>query len=99
MAKKNGKVSKKAVAKGEKTADKAGAPGRGGSLAAFIDPMLATGQHTVQEIAAELAKKAGDAAKGKDLQANVRARMVSYARKGWQVVRDDKKRVRVVQKA
>lgn len=99
MAKKNGKVAKTVAANGVKKAGKAQGAGREGSLAAFIDPMLTTGQHTVQEIAAELAKKAGDAAKGKDLQANVRARMVSYARKGWQVVRDDKKRVRVVQKA
>ena len=70
-----------------------------GSLAAIIDPMLLAGRHTTQEIAAELAKKAGEAGKGKDLAANVRARMVSYTRKGWQVVKDDQKRVQVVQKA
>jgi hypothetical protein len=69
-----------------------------GSLAAIIDPLLLSGGHTVKEIAAELAKKAAEAAKGKDLNANVRARLVSYTRKGWQVVKDDKKRVKVVQK-
>ena len=36
---------------------------------------------------------------GKDLAANVRARMHTYRRKGWQVEKDDKKRVKVVQKA
>jgi len=80
-----------------KTAGKAKAK-KEGSLAAIIDPMLLAGGKTTQEIAAELAKKAGDAGKGKDLDANVRARMVSYTRKGWQVVKDDKKRVKVIQK-
>ena len=70
-----------------------------GSLAAIIDPMLFAGDKTVKEIAAELAKKAAEAAKGKDLAANVRARMVSYTRKGWQVKKDDQKRVKVVQGA
>jgi hypothetical protein len=49
--------------------------------------------------AAELAKKAREAAKGKDLAANVRARMVSYTRKGWRVEKDEQKRVKVVQGA
>ena len=79
-----------------KKADKAKTKG-GSSLAAIIDPMLLAGGHTVNEIAAELAKKASDAGKGKDLNANVRARMVTYTRKGWKVVKDDKKRVKVVQ--
>lgn len=68
------------------------------SMAAIIDPMLLAGGKTVKEIAAELAKKAPEAAKGKDLEANVRARMVTYTRKGWQVIKDDKKRVKVIQK-
>ncbi|MBI4376701.1 MAG: hypothetical protein HY549_09660, partial [Elusimicrobia bacterium] len=58
---------------------------------------LLVGGKTVKEIAAELAKKAGEAAKGKDLAANVRARLVSYKRKGWQVVKDDAKRMKVLQ--
>jgi hypothetical protein len=70
----------------------------GGALSVIIDPMLLAGGMTTKEIAAELAKKVGDAGKGKDLEANVRARMVSYTRKGWKVVKDDKKRVRVTQK-
>jgi hypothetical protein len=68
------------------------------SLSALIDPMLLSGGKTVKEIAVELLKKAGEMAKGKDLEANVRARMVSYTRKGWHVAKDDKKRVKVLQK-
>jgi hypothetical protein len=65
------------------------------SLAAIIDPLLLAGGHTAKEIAAELGKRAGEDAKGKDLEANVRARLVSYKRKGWQVLKNGKK-VRVV---
>ena len=72
-------------------------PPRATSLAAIIDPMILTGGHTVKEIAAELGKCAGDAAQGKDLNANVRARLVTYTRKGWTVAKDDKKRVKVIQ--
>ncbi len=68
-----------------------------GSLASLIDPMLLAGGMTVKEIAAELASKAAEAAKDKDLAANVRARMVSYTRKGWQVVKDGEKRIKLVQ--
>ncbi len=46
---------------------------QGSPLAAIIDPYLTSGSHTVKEIAAELAKKGGEATKGKDLAANVRA--------------------------
>ena len=88
LLKVNGKGKKTGKAKAKKE----------GSLAAIIDPFLLAGGKTTQEIAAELAKRAGDAGKGKDLNANVRARLVSYTRKGWQVVKDDKNHVRVVQK-
>lgn len=104
MAKKNGQKQTKPTAKkaakpqgGKKVAAKPKGTNKDGSLAAIIDPMLTTGGHTVAEIVAELAKKAGDAAKGKDLAANVRARMVGYTRKGWKVEKDDQKRVKVVQ--
>jgi len=108
MAKKNGQkkgadkqaTAKKKAAKtqgGKKAAAKPKGAKKEGSLAAIIDPMLTTGGHTVAEIAAELAKKAVEAAKGKDLAANVRARMVSYTRKGWRVEKDEQKRVKVVQ--
>ncbi|MFA5161912.1 MAG: hypothetical protein WC421_06665 [Elusimicrobiales bacterium] len=67
------------------------------SLASIIDPFLLSGGHTVRDIAIELSNKAGDAAQGKNLEANVRARMVTYARKGWRVVKDESKRVKIVQ--
>ena len=67
------------------------------SLAAIIDPMVLAGGYTVKEIAAELGKQAGEDAKGKDLEANVRARLVSYKRKGWQVLKNGKA-VQVIRK-
>lgn len=70
---------------------------REGSLAAIIDPMLFAGTKTVKEIAAELAKKAGASAKGKDLEANVRARMVCYKRKGYCIEKDEKKHIKIIQ--
>ena len=96
MAKKNGNGKGGRTGAKNKAAKPQGAK-PAGSLAAIIDPLLLAGGMTTQEIATELAKKAGDAVKGKDLAANVRARMVSYTRKGWQVLKDDQKRVKVVQ--
>ncbi|MFA5161848.1 MAG: hypothetical protein WC421_06345 [Elusimicrobiales bacterium] len=83
---------------GKKTAPsgKSGAQ-KPASLAAIIDPILLDGGHTVKEIAAELGQKAGENAKGKDLEANVRARLVSYKRKGWQVLKNGKQ-VQVIRK-
>lgn len=97
MAKKQSGKKSKSVGSKKIVAEAKGSL-RPGSLAALIDPLLLAGGMTVKEIAAELASKAADAAKGKDLAANVRARMVSYTRKGWQVVKDDEKRVKLVQK-
>lgn len=97
MAKKNGKAKNGSAGSPKGKAARSAGSNGGGSLAAIIDPMLLAGGKTVKEIAAELAKKAADAAKGKDLAANVRARMVSYTRKGWRVEKDDQKRVMVVQ--
>lgn len=68
------------------------------SLSAFIDPMLLAGGHTVKEIAAEVLKQATEMAKDKDIEANVRARMVSFTRKGCQITKDANKRVKVLQK-
>ncbi len=66
------------------------------SLSATIDPMLFAGGKTVKEIAALAIKQAADLAKGKDVEANVRARMVSFSRKAWKIEKDDKKHVRVL---
>lgn len=69
-----------------------------GSLAAFIDPMLFEGKYTVKEIAEAIVKKAGEYAKNKDIEANIRARMVTYKRKGYQIIKNDNKQVKVVKK-
>ncbi len=90
------KVSKESMALVNSNAKKGNH--REGSLASIIDPMLFTGNKTIREIAVELAKKAGSNAKGKDLEANVRARMVSYKRKGCRIEKDEKKRVKVIGK-
>jgi len=70
---------------------------RGVSLASIIDPLLLDGGHTVSDIAVEVRDKAGDAVNGKDVEANVRARMVTYTRRGWHVIKDADKRVKVIQ--
>ena len=93
-------MAKKKANAPKKQAVKAGTNGKpkknGHTLAEIIDPPLMAGGHTVAEIAAMLAKKGGEAAKGRDLAANVRARMVAYTRKGYRVLKDDQKHVRVV---
>lgn len=96
MPYKESKVSKEAKLLVNSNGKKSGER-REGSLAAVIDPMLLAGGKTIQEIADVVEKKSGPAAKGKDLQANVRARMVTYKRKGWQVEKNEKKHVKVVQ--
>ncbi len=91
-------MTKKKVVK--KQAAKAGPSSKpkkeGRSLADIIDPMLLAGGKTIKDIAAELARKAGEAAKGKDLEANVRARLYMFRRKGYAVKKDDTKRIMVV---
>lgn len=69
-----------------------------GSLAAFIDPLLFEGKYTVKEIAKIIIQKAGDYAKNKDIEANIRARMVTYKRKGYQVLKDENKHIKVIKK-
>ena len=66
-------------------------------MVAIID-LLFDGTKTIQEIAKIVAKKAGQAAKGRDIGANCRARLVGFRRKGWQVVKDAKNRVKVIGK-
>lgn len=67
-----------------------------GSVATLIDPLLFAGGKTTQEIAALVTKQAGALAKGRDINANVRARMVTYSRKGWKIEKNEKKHVRVI---
>ncbi len=75
---------------------KAGRKPRGESVAAIIDPLLFSGGKTVKEIAELVTKKSAALAKGRDMEANVRARMVTYSRKGWKVEKNDRKHVKVV---
>ena len=75
---------------------KKGGRSKEGSVAALIDPLLFAGGKTAQEIAELVTKQASDLAKGKDVNANVRARMVSYSRKGWRIEKNDRKHVKVV---
>ena len=83
---------------------KAGPKGKGekkvreGSFAALIDPMLLSGKFTIKQIDGELQRKANDLCKGKNVQANIRARMVGYRRKGWTVERDGQKRIKLIPK-
>lgn len=88
------KKSEKSGAVAQKKRERTGGP----TLAELIDPMLKTGGMTVKEIAADVTKKAGEAVKGKDIEANIRARMVAHSRNGWQVKRDEQKRVKLVHK-
>lgn len=90
-------VSKEAKALAQANGDrKTGRGGRKNSIASLIDPRLFAGTNTVKEIAEVVTKQAGDLAKGRDMEANVRARMVSYSRKGWKIEKDEKKHVKVI---
>jgi hypothetical protein len=83
-----------------KVNSKPGHPGkrapREGTLAQLIDPMLFSGGHTVADIAAAVTKKAPVLAKGRDMNANVRCRIVVLRRKGHRLERDAKKRVKII---
>jgi len=66
------------------------------TLAGLIDPILFAGGKTVREIAGLVSKEAGELAKDKDLEANVRARMVTYRRKNYTIQKDEAKRIRIL---
>lgn len=74
----------------------AGAPVRmNRPLAPIIDAMLLAGGHTMRGIVRELRRKAGAASRGKDLQANVRARLYWFRCKGRSADRDAQERIHV----
>jgi len=66
-------------------------------LAPLIDAMLLAGGHTMRGILRELRRKASAACRGKDLQANVRARLYWLRRKGYRVDVDGQARLKVAQ--
>jgi hypothetical protein len=66
------------------------------SLASIIDPYLYAGANTVAEIVEILDKKHLSQAQGKNLNANVWARIVTFNRKGYKIERLEGKKIRVV---
>jgi hypothetical protein len=66
----------------------AGAPIRMRPIAPIIDAMLLAGNMTMRGIVRELQRKASAACHGRDLQANVRARLYWLRRRGRLVSRD-----------
>ncbi|MEK6536988.1 MAG: hypothetical protein AABZ63_05845 [Actinomycetota bacterium] len=74
----------------------AGAPARMNKpIAPIIDAMLLAGGHTMRGIVREVRRKASAACRSKDLQANVRARLYWFRRKGRSADRDAQGRIRV----
>lgn len=74
----------------------AGAPVRPNkSLAPIIDAMLLAGWYSMRGIVRELRRRASTACRGKDLQANVRARLYWFRRKGRSADRDAQGRIHV----
>jgi len=64
------------------------------SLASAIDALLLEGGRTMRGIIRELMRKAGAACRGRDVAANVRARLYWFRRKGRAVHRDVSGRIR-----
>ena len=58
-------------------------------LAPIIDVLLMTGGMTMLGVVRELRRKASASCRGKDLQANVRARLYWFKRKGCTVDTDE----------
>ncbi|MBI4375325.1 MAG: hypothetical protein HY549_02630 [Elusimicrobia bacterium] len=71
-------------------------PPRPKPLAPLIDAMLLAGNKTMRGILRELRRKASASCRGKDLKANVRARLYWFRQKGRTVRRDSRSCVSVV---
>ena len=65
-----------------------GLPAPNKPLAPIIDAMLLAGGHTMRGIVRELRRKASAACRGKDLKANVRARMHWFRKRGCTIDTD-----------
>jgi hypothetical protein len=59
-------------------------------LAPLIDAMLLVGGHTMRGIVRELKRRASAACRGKDLRANVRARLHWFKKRGYRVDNDSR---------
>lgn len=66
-------------------------------IAPIIDAMLLAGRHTMRGIVRELRRKASTSCRGKDLRANVRARLYWFRRKGQKVYEDAEGHIHVRQ--
>lgn len=62
----------------------------------IITPHLIKGDATYDQIAKELVKKFPGTYDEKRFKSNVHARVVGYRRQGWEVVKDDKGKVKVI---
>lgn len=82
--------------KTSKSRGKSRAP-RPGTLAAIIDIHLMKGENTIADIALAAWREGHSKIplEGKDIKANVRARMVHYRRKGWKVILSKEKIVQM----
>jgi hypothetical protein len=72
-------------------------PAQAKPLAPLIDAMLLAGNMTMRGILRELRRKASAACRGKDLKANVRARLYWFRKRGRRVDRDRQGCLRVEQ--
>lgn len=68
-----------------KSAEALGSPAATKPLAPIIDAMLLAGDHTMRGIVREVRRRASAACRGKDLKANVRARMYWLKKRGHEV--------------
>lgn len=67
-----------------------------GGLSALMDPLFFEGGHTVQEIANIVAEKDPTAKEGRNLVGNVRVRMAVLKKRGYQILLDEQKKVKLV---
>ena len=73
---------------------------KGETIASVIDPYLLEGDgRTVKEIVKLIEKRKLAIMEGKDVSANIRARMVAYSRKGYSIEKSADKKVKVIEPA
>lgn len=77
-------------------ADASKSPAQTKPLAPMIDAMLLAGSMTMKGILRELRRKASAACRGRDLKANVRARIYWFKRKGCRLERSAQSRLQVL---
>lgn len=73
----------------------AGAPARNKPIAPLIDAMLLAGGKTMRGILRELRRKASAACRGRDLKANVRARLYWIRKRGYRIQKNSQGHLQV----